>query len=112
LLFTSSTNSPEVRHGLYGPSLIGLNTEHHQGKLGYGDPRLPEEFDFVYPLSPVHNVLTDKVLPATLLMINAGKQSFQADIRQYLTLGCPQVTTVLSQCIRSSSSQLFNTNCL
>lgn len=38
----------------------------------YGDPRVPEDFDFLYPLSPLHNVPTDKVLPATLLMVNAG----------------------------------------
>jgi len=38
----------------------------------YGDPLNPEDFDFVHRLSPVHNVPTDKVLPATLLMINGG----------------------------------------
>ena len=42
----------------------------------YGDPLIPEDFDFIHPLSPVHNVPTDKVLPATLLLINGGgKQS-------------------------------------
>ena len=39
----------------------------------YGDPLDPEDFDFVRLLSPVHNVPTDKVLPATLCMINAGR---------------------------------------
>ena len=42
----------------------------------YGDPLNPEDFDFVHRLSPVHNVPTDKVLPATLLMINAGRLQF------------------------------------
>ena len=34
---------------------------------------MPEDFDFMYPLSPLHNIPMDKVLPATLLMINAGE---------------------------------------
>nr|QKM76213.1 prolyl oligopeptidase [Lepiota venenata] len=38
----------------------------------YGDPRVPEDFDFIHPLSPLHNVPTDKALPATLLMTNAA----------------------------------------
>ena len=46
----------------------------------YGDPRIPEDFDFMYPLSPVHNVPTGKVLPATLLMINAGEGFSQVQI--------------------------------
>ena len=56
--------------------LIRLNVGASSGKAWtseYGDPRIPEEFGFVYPLSPVHNVPTDKVLPATLLMITGSK---------------------------------------
>ncbi|KAG6916377.1 hypothetical protein DXG01_007098 [Tephrocybe rancida] len=34
----------------------------------YGDPDQPGDFDFIYPLSPVHNVPTDKILPPTLLL--------------------------------------------
>ncbi|KAG6888631.1 hypothetical protein C0995_006875 [Termitomyces sp. Mi166 len=34
----------------------------------YGDPDSPEDFDFIYPLSPLHNVPTDRVLPPTLLL--------------------------------------------
>ncbi|KAG5341013.1 hypothetical protein C0989_012217 [Termitomyces sp. Mn162] len=34
----------------------------------YGDPDKPEDFDFIYPLSPIHNVPTDRVLPPTLLL--------------------------------------------
>ncbi|KAF8075884.1 prolyl oligopeptidase [Lyophyllum atratum] len=34
----------------------------------YGDPDDPKDFDFIYPLSPLHNVPTDKVLPPTLLL--------------------------------------------
>jgi len=54
----------------------------------YGDPRIPEEFDYIYPLSPVHNVASDKVLPATLLMITEGKLVlFHFQIINYLMLG-------------------------
>nr|E2JFG2.1 RecName: Full=Dual function macrocyclase-peptidase POPB; AltName: Full=Prolyl oligopeptidase B; Short=POP B; AltName: Full=Toxin-processing prolyl oligopeptidase [Amanita bisporigera]ADN19205.1 prolyl oligopeptidase [Amanita bisporigera] len=38
----------------------------------YGNPFIKEDFDFVQALSPVHNVPKDRVLPATLLMTNAG----------------------------------------
>nr|QIM40772.1 prolyl oligopeptidase [Amanita molliuscula] len=38
----------------------------------YGNPSNKEDFDFVEALSPVHNIPKDRVLPATLLMINAG----------------------------------------
>lgn len=34
----------------------------------YGDPHDPHDFDFIYPISPLHNVSTDKVLPPLLLM--------------------------------------------
>ena len=35
----------------------------------YGDPSNPEDFDFMYPISPLHNVDTgDKVLPPMLLL--------------------------------------------
>ncbi|KAH7890841.1 prolyl oligopeptidase [Phlebopus sp. FC_14] len=34
----------------------------------YGDPHNPYDFDFIHPISPLHNVPTDKVLPPLLLM--------------------------------------------
>ncbi|KAL1747799.1 prolyl oligopeptidase [Schizophyllum fasciatum] len=34
----------------------------------YGDPHDPADFDFIYPLSPLHNVPTDRVLPPTILL--------------------------------------------
>ncbi|KAG5649915.1 hypothetical protein H0H81_001511 [Sphagnurus paluster] len=34
----------------------------------YGNPDDPNDFDFIYPLSPLHNVPTDKTLPPTLLL--------------------------------------------
>lgn len=34
----------------------------------YGDPHVPHDFDFIYPISPVHNVPTDRVLPPTILL--------------------------------------------
>jgi len=33
----------------------------------YGDPQKPEDFDFIYPISPLHNIPTDRVLPPTIL---------------------------------------------
>ncbi|KAF7969402.1 hypothetical protein HWV62_27391 [Athelia sp. TMB] len=33
----------------------------------YGDPHDPKDFDFIYPLSPLHNIPTDRVLPPTIL---------------------------------------------
>ncbi|CAL1703361.1 unnamed protein product [Somion occarium] len=34
----------------------------------YGDPHEPHDFDFIYPISPLHNVPTDRVLPPTILL--------------------------------------------
>ena len=33
----------------------------------YGDPHVPEDFDFIYPYSPLHNI-PDHDLPPTLIM--------------------------------------------
>jgi prolyl oligopeptidase len=44
-----------------------VNTEIH----------IPEELGFVYPLSPVHNVPTDRILPPTLPMIPGSKQFYK-----------------------------------
>ena len=61
--------------------LIRLNTSSGKAWTSeYGDPLNQDDFDFIHPLSPVHNVPTDKVLPATLLMINAGKWQSRAHI--------------------------------
>lgn len=34
----------------------------------YGDPHDPHDFDFIYPISPLHNVPPHKILPPTLLL--------------------------------------------
>ena len=34
----------------------------------YGNPHDPHDFDFIYPISPLHNVPKDKTLPPLLLM--------------------------------------------
>ncbi|PCH41552.1 hypothetical protein WOLCODRAFT_89370 [Wolfiporia cocos MD-104 SS10] len=34
----------------------------------YGNPHDPHDFDFIYPISPLHNVPEDKVLPPTILL--------------------------------------------
>ncbi|CDO74182.1 hypothetical protein BN946_scf185043.g234 [Trametes cinnabarina] len=33
----------------------------------YGDPHNPHDFDFIYPISPLHNIPTDKTLPPFML---------------------------------------------
>lgn len=34
----------------------------------FGDPRVPEDFDFIQNYSPLHNIPTDKVLPPMILL--------------------------------------------
>jgi prolyl oligopeptidase len=34
----------------------------------YGNPHEPKDFDFIYPISPLHNIPTDKVLPPFILL--------------------------------------------
>ncbi|PIL36633.1 hypothetical protein GSI_00322 [Ganoderma sinense ZZ0214-1] len=34
----------------------------------YGDPHDPHDFDFIYPVSPLHNIPEDKVLPPFMLV--------------------------------------------
>ncbi|TFY82919.1 hypothetical protein EWM64_g1087 [Hericium alpestre] len=34
----------------------------------YGNPDDPHDFDFIYPISPVHNVPSNKLLPPTILL--------------------------------------------
>ncbi len=34
----------------------------------YGNPHDARDFDFIYPISPLHNVPTDKILPPTILL--------------------------------------------
>ncbi|KAF8803935.1 hypothetical protein BYT27DRAFT_7259917 [Phlegmacium glaucopus] len=34
----------------------------------YGNPDDPHDFDYIFPLSPLHNVPSDKILPPTLLL--------------------------------------------
>jgi hypothetical protein len=45
----------------------------------YGDSDNPVDFDFMYPLSPLHNLPKHKVLPPTLLM-TADRESFLQDL--------------------------------
>ena len=40
----------------------------------YGDPHDPHDFDFIYPISPLHNIPTDKVLPP--LMLTTADRAF------------------------------------
>ena len=34
----------------------------------YGNPDDPDDFDFIFPLSPLHNIPKDKILPPTILL--------------------------------------------
>lgn len=43
----------------------------------YGDPQNPEDFDFIYPISPLHNIPTDKVLPPTILFTADREPTFR-----------------------------------
>ena len=45
------------------PSLLG-----RAWTSDYGDPHNPHDFDFIYPISPLHNIPTDKVLPPFMLV--------------------------------------------
>ena len=40
----------------------------HVWTSDYGDPHDPHDFDFIYPISPVHNIPTNKILPPMLLL--------------------------------------------
>jgi prolyl oligopeptidase len=35
----------------------------------YGDPHDPHDFDFMYPISPLHNIPLGKTLPPTLIIV-------------------------------------------
>ena len=58
---------------LYTPLLLCLPqfadfTIGHAWTSDYGNPHDPHDFDFIYPISPVHNVPTNKILPPTMLL--------------------------------------------
>ena len=40
----------------------------HAWTSDYGNPHDPHDFDFIYPISPVHNVPSNKILPPMLLL--------------------------------------------
>lgn len=64
--------------GTYGAALAEVGVldllRFHKFTIGkawtsdYGDPDDPNDFDFIYPISPLHNVPTDKVLPPYMLL--------------------------------------------
>jgi prolyl oligopeptidase PreP (S9A serine peptidase family) len=46
------------------------NNNDHTGRAwtsDYGDPHNPHDFDFILPISPVHNVPSDRVLPPVII---------------------------------------------
>jgi len=77
----------------------------------YRDPRIPEEFTFIYPLSPIHNVPTRFYRPHCSWSPGVSG-SLQDSIHQYLMLGYLQMMTASCQCIPSSSLWHFSTTCL
>jgi prolyl oligopeptidase len=50
------------------PSQFADFTIGHAWTSDYGNPHDPHDFDFIHPISPVHNVPTNKILPPTLLL--------------------------------------------
>lgn len=59
--------SMDVSLGAFHSFRFFVNIEVHRSD--YGDPSKPEDFDFMYPISPYHNVdRGDKVLPPMLLL--------------------------------------------
>jgi len=76
LLVSACVNrAPE---GLFGAAVaeVGVHdllkfadfTIGHAWTSDYGNPHDPHDFDFIYPISPVHNVPANKILPPTLLL--------------------------------------------
>ncbi|KJA14253.1 hypothetical protein HYPSUDRAFT_150630 [Hypholoma sublateritium FD-334 SS-4] len=76
LLVTACVNrAPE---GTFGCAIaeVGVHDllKFHKFTIGkawisdYGNPDEPDDFDFIFPLSPLHNIPKDKILPPTLLL--------------------------------------------
>jgi hypothetical protein len=69
----------------------------------FGDPDVPADFDFMEPLSPVHNVPADRTLPPTLLL-TADRACFPRSWTGRELTGA-QTTTGWCRCTRSSSQR-------
>lgn len=41
----------------------------------YGNPDHPHDFDYIFPISPVHNIPSNKILPPTILL-TADREPF------------------------------------
>ncbi|KAF8495236.1 prolyl oligopeptidase [Russula emetica] len=76
LLVSACVNrAPE---GLFGAAVaeVGVHdllkfadfTIGHAWTSDYGNPHDPHDFDFIYPISPVHNVPSNKILPPMMLL--------------------------------------------
>jgi hypothetical protein len=50
----------------------------------YGNPDDADDFDFIYPISPLHNVPSDKILPP--LLLSTADREFVLILSIYLTL--------------------------
>ena len=54
--------------------IYGFGLEVHNTFTGeawtsdYGNPDHPHDFDYIFPISPLHNVPSDRILPSTLLL--------------------------------------------
>ncbi len=98
----SSRISPSVRLSLTSYLHPGLTGHGHRvlvlGRAwtsDYGDPHDPHDFDFIYPISPLHNIPTDKVLPPLLLTTaDRGSCSPQSYVRLSDHLPSLQMTIV------------------
>ena len=54
----------------------------------YGDPQDPEDFDFIYPISPLHNIPTGRALPATMLVTADRESTFPFFFHGLKLMGC------------------------
>lgn len=73
--------SPLYRHRRTHPSQLAQYTDYTIGRAwvaDYGDPYVPHDFDFIYPISPVHNVREGTVMPPTLIL-TADRNNFVFD---------------------------------
>jgi len=75
LVAASVNRAPEGTFGAVVPEVGVLDllkfpkfTIGHMWTLEYGNPSHPRDFDFIHPISPLHNIPSDRVLPPMLVM--------------------------------------------
>lgn len=74
----------------------------------YGDPHDAHDFDFIYPISPLHNVPTDRKLPPTILLTADREYDLHKKLLHRIEAGL-QMMTEWYHCTLSNMLQLSNT---